>query len=186
MMLKAKMNIDKYEKELRTKVRKLIDIQPMLKTWGVKTRQKAQANARAKGGRSFWADIAKRTLVKSVSNTIVEVVCHHFAGAIKQFGGIIKPKKAKALTIPIAPEAKGKTAAEFELGGRDLFVLKSDNADPDSRGILGYSDGDQFHALFALRTKSVQKPDPWWPTDSEIIALGHAEADYHLNKQNRK
>lgn len=33
--------------------------------------------------------------------------------AIHQFGGVIRPKNAKALTIPIAPEAEGKRASDF-------------------------------------------------------------------------
>ena len=41
--------------------------------------------------------------------------------AIQEFGGTITPYRAKALTIPLAPEAYGKRASDFD----GLFVLKT-------------------------------------------------------------
>lgn len=43
--------------------------------------------------------------------------------AMQEFGGVITPYRAKALTIPIAPEAVGHKASEF----KDLFILKANN-----------------------------------------------------------
>ena len=85
------------------------------------------------------------------------------------------PRNAKALTIPISDEAKGKRAGEFETGGRQLFVLPRDGG--DTVGILGYSEGDRFHALYALRKRVRQEPDPWWPDAKRVGALGIVEAE---------
>lgn len=145
--------------------------------WGRRTAVQAQRNARAKGGRRFWRDLSRSINVRSVGPEGVEVFSDHVAAAQKQFGGPISApgkgayaKGAKALTIPISEEAEGKTAAEFTLGGRKLFVIGK--KDGERLGVLGYDEGGEFHALFALRKRVVQKADPFFPKQDEVMALG--------------
>ncbi len=168
--------------ELRRLAARLDHPRPFLKSWVTGVKSKAQANARAKGGRRFWQDFARHIVVTESTDVSATLLNDHYAAAIKEFGGVIKPVNKRALTIPIAPEARGKTAGEFETGGRKLFVLPKDRG--DTIGLLGYADArKKFHPLFVLRTRSVQRPDPWMPTDSEQIALGLREAAFWVERQ---
>jgi hypothetical protein len=150
---------------------------PFLMVWGNAVAKEARQNARAKGGRNLWREIARATRVEKLGQLGVAVACYHVAGGHKQFGGPIVATNAKALTIPIAPEAEGKRAAEFELGGRELFV-------PKGTHVLGYSDDEgQFHALFVLvkRTKP-QRAFPWMPGAERVGEIGMSEAARWLKK----
>lgn len=51
----------------------------------------------------------------------VTVDSSHIASKIHQYGGIIRPIRAKALTIPVHPSARGKAAGDFP----DLFLLRT-------------------------------------------------------------
>ena len=71
-------------------------------------------------------------------------------------GGVIRPRTAKALTIPIAPEAEGKRAKDFPdlfRIGNCLFIKKS-----RGRGSKGHT---ELTALFALKKSVTIRPHPW-------------------------
>lgn len=82
-------------------------------------------------------------------------------------GGVITPKTAKALTIPISPRAHGKRAREFI----DTFVIDlSDTGDPATVGMIVQETGpDSFDPLFILRTKVTQRADPTVIPDQRVI-----------------
>jgi len=82
-------------------------------------------------------------------------------------GGVITPKTARALTIPINARAHGKRAREFE----NTFILdKSDSGDPDTVGVLMQdTGGGRLDALFVLRRRAVQAPDPSVIPDQRTI-----------------
>lgn len=70
-------------------------------------------------------------------------------------GGVMRPVKKKALTVPVTNEARGRSAHEFEVEtGRKLFVIgKKNGAKP---GLLAWEDdAGEVHAAYALR-KSVR------------------------------
>jgi len=138
-----------------------------LTVWGQAVAKEARTNARGKGGRHFWREIAQATRVQSVGPEEVSVANYHVAGGHKQTGGpIVAGKTSKYLTIPITDEARGKRAAEFEMGGRVLFV-------PKGTHVLGYSEDGAFHALFVLVTKTKpQKAEPWFPDAPRISEIG--------------
>lgn len=73
-------------------------------------------------------------------------------------GGVITPKNAKALTVPVSARAHGKRAREFS----DTFILdKSKSGDPDTVGVIVQDLGDgKLDALYVLRTRVEQSPDP--------------------------
>jgi len=184
-MLEVKIDSSDAERGLAAIAAKLSRPRAFIKSWAGRVARLARTNARAKGGKSFWRDLANRTAVSQVSDHAAIVYNDHPAAAQKQFGGEIRPRNARALTIPIADEAKGKTAGEFEAGGRDLFILPA-TGNPDTVGILGYSEEDGgFHPLFVLRSKVTQKPDPWFPTIPEINAIGLGEALFWLDRELR-
>jgi hypothetical protein len=164
---------------LRDMIGKLARTEPFFTTWANSVAKEARANARAKSkGGKFWQGIVDATRVASVSSSGATVDNTSIAGAHKHFGGKIQARNRRALTIPLpdAPEeVKGKTVAEFELGGRKLFR-------PKGMSVLGYSSGGKFIGIFALRQSVWQKPEPWWPDDGTVKALGIKEASWHVNK----
>ena len=151
--------------------------------WGASVMFAAQSNARGKGGRRFWRQIAKATKLKSIGPASVEVATEHVAAMQKQFGGPIEAKGkdaggAEALTIPIAPEAEGRRAKDFTLGHR-LFAIGEDLPE---RGVLGYNEGGKFVALYALRRRvEHQAPDPYFPEQDEIMGMGQTLAQAIVN-----
>jgi hypothetical protein len=155
-------------------IKTLTDKRAFYKTWAHSVVKVGRRNAlgKSKGG-VFWKGIADQTKITAADDNGATVECLHFAGAHKHLGGVIKARNVRALTIPIAPEAKGKRAAEFEQGGRKLFVAPGTN-------VLGYSDGSKFCGLFVLVKSVTQKPQPWWPGNTEVFDLGLKEADYWL------
>jgi len=67
---------------------------------------------------------------------------------VHEYGMTIKPKTAKALTIPVSPKAKGKKASDFP----DIFQ-------PAGTNVLAIPKGrDDFEVLFVLM-KSVTIPE---------------------------
>lgn len=181
-MIEVKLDAKNALRELGRIVGKLEHPRKFFASWGnaVVRIAKRRARAKSKGG-GFWLDIADHTRVESVSDERAVVVNDHFAAFHKEFGGEIRPKNAKVLTVPITPEAKGKRAAEFEVGGRELFTVPGRS--PDTTGILGYSDDGEFKPLFALRTRVRQDPEPWWPTDEQILRAGVNEANFWWDRQ---
>lgn len=148
-----------------------------VKAWANAAAQEGRETARAKGGRRWWRDLARSVRVRSVSETVAEVSSDQAGANQKQFGGVIRPKRKRVLTIPIAPEAKGKTVYEMQRPNRPLFVL------PGTR-LLGYATkGEGFHALFALTPRAVQKPDPWFPAGPRLYRLGIDEANRLTQKE---
>lgn len=150
------------------------------KVWAHKTSLMAKTSARShsKGGR-FWLSIANLTKVTSANDSGAVVSCLHFAGAQKEFGGTIKAKNAKFLTIPIAPEAKGKRAGEFE----NTFVMG---------GIIfqGIEHGKKkdggLKALFVLKKSVTQDAEPWWPKSGPVLAEGLKLAGQQLEREMSK
>ena len=173
-MLTATVKIEELDTALARFVAGLDNPRAFLLAWAQRTAKRARNNARSKGGRRFWTDMARSVRVAAVSATAVSVHTHHVAAAQKEFGGDIRPKNAKALTIPVTEEARARRASEFEFGGRRLFVL--DRAAGDTIGLLGYGDTGGFHALFVLRSRVSQAPDPWWPSARTVARLGIEEA----------
>lgn len=81
---------------------------------------------------------------------------------LQQYGGEIRPKKKRALTIPVTAEARGHTVRAFEAAtGRRLFLVKGEAAkrNPDAIGSLVWEDpaGD-LHAAYVLRKRSKVPP----------------------------
>jgi hypothetical protein len=118
--------------------------------------------------------------VRSAGEDTAEVSSNHVGATLKQYGGTIRPVVARALTIPIAPEAEGKRAYELERPDRPLFV-------PRGTRLLGYGKGRgkkrEFRALYVLAARAVQEPDPWFPGDSRVLRLGEIEAIRILRKE---
>ncbi len=84
----------------------------------------------------------------------------HYGLALHQYGGTIVPKKAKALTIPVDPQAHGLSVKGYATSIHKIFfVRKVDAPDADYLGSLCYKDPTgALHAAFVLRKRATIKP----------------------------
>jgi hypothetical protein len=67
------------------------------------------------GSRTHYFGAAARATSFAIVGEKVVVSIAQVGMALHYFGGTVKPKTAKYLTIPVAPEAHGKRAREFDL-----------------------------------------------------------------------
>lgn len=77
---------------------------------------------------------------------------------LQQYGGVIKPVKRKALTIPVTADARGKRVSTFEkYYDRKLFLVGKDKG--KGEGTLVWEDpGGELHAAYVLRKSASVKP----------------------------
>ena len=95
-------------------------------------------------------------------------------------GGTIVPRKARALTIPVSPEAYGKRAREFP----DLVLIKTNQRGSTILARIGQ--GDRVEPLFVLKKRVVQKADPSvLPTEKEIITTARRTLGRFLQSRRR-
>lgn len=66
--------------------------------------------------------------------------------AANEFGAVIKPKKGKFLTIPLVPEAKGKSPRSFG----DLKLIRKKGSKGEAGGVLARVNGTSIEPIFAL------------------------------------
>jgi hypothetical protein len=106
----------------------------------------------------FWAKVAQ-----SVSNPKpngpgkVIVTIGHPAIRHKLEGGTIRPKKAKALTIPVHPEAYGRRARVLKRKkSLKLFVLRGQSG----VAMLASKSRGELEIFYLLKKSVTHKPDP--------------------------
>ena len=159
--LKIKQN------ELDELIKKLKDREPLFRAVGKKVVRQAKDNARKRGkGSSFWKSIAESVSCVYSNNSLVVGSTHHVS-AHKQFGGTISApgrgegsKHASYLTIPIAPESKGKRVRDFN----GFFGIKSKAGNT----MFSIKDGKGFKPLFVLVKSVTQKAYPWFPEGTQL------------------
>jgi hypothetical protein len=139
------------------------------------------------GGRrtNFWRQVAD-----SVNSPVPEgrsrirISITHPAFAQKVFGGTITPKRANALTIPVAPEAHGRTVAVFQQEtGIQLFLLRKKGGGL-SNLLAGLIAAKQVKVFYVLVKSVDQAPDPDALPDRQKFNLAILEtADEMLQRQ---
>lgn len=134
------------------------------------------------GGRrtNFYAGAARGTNFQAtdegVTVSIVQVGI-----AQRYYGGTIRPKTAKFLTIPVNPAAYGKRAREFDLelvfgpGGEPVALATKGNRGvsitQNKRGqIVKKQTGRHGEIMFRLVRSVTQKPDPTVLPYPELMA----------------
>ena len=150
------------------------DPSKLYKTWGVRVMNQARANARAKGGRRLWKQIADAVVLRNVSQRGADIRGVGLFGRIgmhKEKGGPIRVREKNWLTIPIDPAAYGKTAAEYSLEtGVRLFR-------PGRKKILAYAQDGTLVPVFALcKATASQRADKWLPEHNWVLHAGIEEA----------
>jgi ribosomal protein S10 len=108
----------------------------------------------------------------------------------KVSGGTIRPKRAKALTIPLIPEAKGRRAADYQIDFRTrLFQIKGKSAlferiEATANGARGRRSqagatpirSSSVRAVYALAKSVTMKPWPGALPPENRLASAFAEA----------
>lgn len=144
------------------------------KIWGIKVVEKLRSNARAKGGRRLWKQIADSVRLDNVSQRGADVDAVGLWGRIgihKEKGGSIRVRKKNFLTIPIDRLAEGKTAEEFAADNH-VRLFRPGGSNSKSR-ILAYNDNGVLHPVFALcRITRPQKQYRWYPPTQWVLQTG--------------
>lgn len=129
---------------------------------------------------NFWNQLAQSVNVPSLTATSAVISISDPRASHKHTGGVIRAKRAKMLTLPVAPEAHGRRASvlEGELGIK-LFLLRRDTGAPL---LVGHIAGEQgLKVYYALKQSVDQPPDPpegILPPEADIksAALGAAQS----------
>jgi hypothetical protein len=136
-------------------------------------RDTARKNARAKGGRGFWARIAGSVDYSLEGSDSVVVGATHYAARHKQFGGVISAPgkgagsfRARMLAIPLPNCPRGKRSPRDWAPG-ELFRIKGKKG-PLLARTKGKGKNKALEIIFALRKSVEQRPDPWWPDAAQI------------------
>ena len=154
------------------------DPSKLYKFWGIRVMNQARTNARAKGGRRLWKQIADAVVLRNVSLRGADIRGVGLFGRIgmhKEKGGPIRVREKNFLTIPIDPAAYGKTAAEYsmETGIRLFRPGRKDNP----KKILAYAQDGTLVPVFALcKMTAPQRADPWLPDRNWVLHAGIEEA----------
>ena len=89
--------------------------------------------------------------------------------AFKVSGGVIRPKRAKALTIPMIPDAAGQRVRDYESAtGHKLFRVLGKKA------LFEKIEGGGIRAVYALVKRAIHKPWPEALPDSNGLAAKFA------------
>ncbi|MEA4862718.1 MAG: hypothetical protein VB042_05375 [Victivallaceae bacterium] len=140
--------------------------------WAARSATVVRARARAKHpGSELWGGTIPGAVVVNHSGEQAEVGMDMASkggqiAAHKEHGGTIRARRGKYLAIPLIAAAAGKSPRTF-FDMRDTVFRKTRRG-----GVLGWMDGEQFRAVFALVPSVDQKAEPWWPADDEFAALG--------------
>lgn len=110
----------------------------------------------------FWSGAAQEVRLQAhASDAEVSVTHPGIARALRDV--IIRPRRAKALTIPLRAEAYGKRPREFaNLSGAALFR-------PKGTRILATEEGGKLTPMYALCASVTQKRDPTLLPDPKTI-----------------
>lgn len=118
-------------------------------------RQKGQTPNKLGGERQFfWLQVGQGVNQRQTGTNSVAVSIAHPAINQKIFGGTISAKRAGALTIPVHPQAYGRSASVLsKLIGVALFRVKD--------VLAGWDKSAKKLTIYYVLKKSVnQKPDP--------------------------
>ena len=176
-------------RELQQLAGRLADVRPALDQFGehmlnVSVPQNFREGGRPdKWDRSPWAlrEPQKDTgrLMRSVRYETTRgrfrIGSNHKAARLRQEGGVIRPRKADALVIPL-PDVPRNMRRPRRWGKR-LFMLRSKTG--SSLGVLATRDGDGVKAQFVLRRQVEQKARPFILFHDEDIRFLHAELAAH-------
>ena len=122
----------------------------------------ATANRLGAPPSGFWKDVEKAVRLHTHAND-AEVSVTHPGIARAGRDVLIRPRRAKALTIPLRAEAYGKRPREFaNLSGAALFR-------PKGTRVLATEEGGRLTPMYALCASVTQRRDPTLLPDQKTI-----------------
>ena len=121
----------------------------------------------------FWHQIGESVLPKpKIEDKKIHVIITDPRFPQKLHGGTIVPKRAKALTIPMHPDAYARTAAEVARIVGPLHIIKAGG----EAFLVADKSRYTFAPMFLLRYKVTQKPWPGaLPKQTQMNAIMTAE-----------
>lgn len=156
---------------------------------------------------NFWNQLEAATAVSEVSATGAAVTVAEERFRIHLYGGTIRPKTAKALTIPLIPEARGKFTRDYERSsGKKLFslpgvnVLFEKNKDGATSTTLGEQSGrikrngttrsikvrsrTPLRAVYALaKSATIRKDEKALPPMNDLVRALVEEAEDFISRE---
>lgn len=138
-------------------------------------RQKDRTEPNKLGGKRqhFWRQVTDSVQAPRISGKgdQVTVSITHPAIAQKVMGGPIRPKRVKFLTIPVTPDAYGRTARTFEAEtGLKLFFLRVGKGS-FTTPVLASARGGGIQVEYILRTSVNQAPNPTALPAAEAMSM---------------
>ena len=138
----------------------------------------------------YWLGVSRAVQVPVVEgDTAVSITIADPTLAQKVFGGTIVAKRARDLTIPIAPDAYGRTTAVFEAEtGLKLFVLHAGGTASNGKEniLLAAARGQGIEVEYLLTPSVDQKADPTaLPEEKQFadsILAKALEVQEHINR----
>ena len=126
----------------------------------------------------WWEGTARGWSLSQPNNNKVTFSNSTTGFAHKVTGGVIRAKRKRSLTIPIVPEAHGKTAKEYSNRVSPLFRVKGVLAEADPNAPNG------IRAIYALKKSVTHKP---WknalpPEQSYTDAFLNGALDYLISQ----
>jgi hypothetical protein len=144
---------------------------------------------------NFWNGVASDTGVTDVTETGATITVANQPFRLHLYGGTVVPKKAKALTIPLVPEAHGLMARTYQQKfGRKLFTIggpgkvpflfeRTDGGVPGTKG----ASRNSIRPVYRLAKRAMIKRDPKALPDVDVVraALTEEAVDF-VERQNRR
>lgn len=131
----------------------------------------------------FWQQI-RDSVQLATTDTSATVVVNDPRFLLKVFGGVVRPKRAKALAIPLKEEFCGVNPSTFP---KDKFiVVKSKKG--NSIGLLAEKQPDgSLRLAYVLRKLATHRPDPnaLPPLDDILAGVQKAVVDYRERELQR-
>lgn len=126
----------------------------------------------------FWGDIARATQLRDITDAGSTVAIADGRFALHLFGGQVRAKESRYLTIPMAPEAHGRRASVLEDAlGIELFVAETEDGDLWLASEKG-EDEAEFWYLLALSAQIPKDPVALPAQDLLSAALGEEVDDF--------
>lgn len=149
-------------------------------------RAKDSAEPNKMGGRRthFWNRVASSVFVKPPEAAFVSIGVGHVAIRQKFLGGTITAKRRKFLTIPLVPEAYGRTARTYAREtGNKLFRFNSKSGNK----FFAERAGGGLRLVYLLRQSVIQKPAPGvLPDDASFSAAVMFAAQQYLEREKKR
>jgi len=122
----------------------------------------AYPNALSSRREHFWLQVMRSTHPpEQTGYNAVSVWVSDPRFAQKVFGGTIRAKLAKALTLPVEEQAYGRTAATFEQEtGLKLFLVRTGKGNFENAVLAVAGPGKTLQVEYLLTPEVTQQPDP--------------------------